>query len=207
MPHAKTMDATRICEEILRADRRYNDEHECLSSETAIIDRLLDRRLELVEAYVELHTSLASRQHALEVFFGLLVSTAAFWSPDDVSRARSGRARLIQVNALIARKAEELALLLDERSELHEDSGFSGATHYHVARVIEEAASANHLFRMWVRDQLAGLRGQFSLKYWPTISEFVRVLGRDAARSEPEATDPITEAAAKGVRGSLADFF
>jgi hypothetical protein len=203
----KPPDTTFTCEAILQEERRYNEAHQILASENAIIDRLLSRRCELVEAYSELHQALGSRPHALRIFLGVVVTTAAFWNPEEVDEARAGRTRLKRINALIASKALELSTLLQERTHLHDHSGFSGSTHYHIAKVIEDAASDNHLFRMWVRDQLKALRAQFSLKYWPTLADFLSALAADAETAELEATDSITTAATAGARGSRADFF
>lgn len=200
-------DTTAICEEILRTEKQYNLDHDILRSEIVIIDRLLGRRIELIAAYAELHDRLGARPHALKVFIGVLLSTAAIWSPEKIVKSRDRRQRLEAVNALVAEKASELATLLREREALHNDCGFAGNTHYHVCRVIEDAARENHLFRSWVRDDLRALRGRFDLKYWPRIHHFMDTLALDAEHAELEATDPITAAATTGPRASRADFF
>ncbi|WP_347554416.1 hypothetical protein [Robbsia sp. KACC 23696] len=71
-----------ICENILIEGKRYNIEHEILPSENAVADRLLSRSLELKDAYEELHEKLHQHPPALKVFLDLLLSTAAFWSPE-----------------------------------------------------------------------------------------------------------------------------
>ena len=195
------------CEEILRAEKQYNLDHAILPSENAVIDRLLARRIELTEAYAELHSKLAARPNALKAFLRVVLTTAAFWNPDRVAEARGDRQRLKAVNAMIAETAADLASLLRERSELHNESGFAANTHYHVCRVIEDAAKDNYLFGSWVRDELRDLRGRFDIKYWPRIHEFVDALGNDARQAVPEPTDPVTAAATTGIRGSRADFF
>lgn len=200
-------ETTAICEQILRTEKQYNVDHEILRSENLIIDRLLGRRIELVEAYAELHHKLGDQPYALKIFLGALLSTAAIWSPEKIMESRDGRQRLDAVNALVAEKASELASLLREREALHNDSGFAGNTHYHVCRVIEDAARENYLFKSWVRDDLRALCGRFDLKYWPRIHHFMDALALDAENAELEATDPITAAATTGPRASRADFF
>lgn len=207
MTETKPNDATEICEDILRQEQRYNLENEILPTENAIIDRLLKRGPELIDAYLELHRKLSDRPNALKVMLGVVVTTAAFWSPADIDQARAGRERLRRVNYLIASQAAELATLFQERSHLHDHSGFAGDTHYHVCQVIEDAAATNHLFGFWVKKELGALRSQFGLKYWPSLSDFMSALARDAENTELEATDPITAAATDGSRRSKADFF
>lgn len=97
--------AKQICENILIEGKRYNVEHRILPSENAVADRLLARGIELTEAYEELHGKLHAHPHALQVFLGHVLSTAAFWSPEKIAQARTARGDLGNVNQQIARKA------------------------------------------------------------------------------------------------------
>lgn len=203
----KVTDAVAACEEVLRKEQAFNLEHNMLRSENIVIVRLLDRRLELSEAYAELHAKLSARPFALKTFFDAVITTTAFWNPEEIEQARSGRQRLRKVNSLIASKAAELAALLDERSELHTHSGFAGDTIYSACGLIDAAGESNYLFRSWVQRDLADLRGQFDLKYWPSLGECMATLAHDAENAELEPTDPITAAATDAKRPSLADFF
>lgn len=207
MASVEPIDALQRCEEILSEARRYNSEHEIFADEVVIADRLLTRKLELGDAYKELHAKLDAHPHALKCFLDLLLSTAALWSPEKNAEARVERDRLKAANLQIAIKAAELAGLLEERARLHDNSAFWSSTRYSVAKVIEAAGEENCLFRHWLQKPLRALRGQFSLKYWPNLSEFVWVLARDAEDARIEATDPLTAAATKATRSSRADFF
>lgn len=198
---------TETCERILRAGIRYNIDHSILKSENAVAEQLLARGVELIDAYEELHGKLAGRPQALEVFFGALLSSAAFWNPDKLALARKGKERLDTVNRSIASKSAELAALLDVRSALHDHSRFHTDTHYDVCDVIAAAARNNHLFDGWVREKLAALSGQFDLKYWPTLGDVMRELSADATRASSQPSDPLTAAGTQSLRSSRADFF
>ncbi|WP_459198362.1 hypothetical protein [Ralstonia pseudosolanacearum] len=201
------MNPQQICEDILLEGKQYNIEHHILPSENAVADRLLARGIELKDAYDELHGKLHARPPALQVFLGLVLSTAAFWNPQKMQEARTARSDLSNVNRQIARKAAELATLLEQRTDLHNTSGFSTETHYHAIDVIESASRGNYLFQTYVQEKLDALRGQFDLKYWPSLSDFMRELASDAEKADTEATDPLTAAATSAVRPSKADFF
>lgn len=201
------INSKQICENILVEGKRYNVEHSILPSENAVADRLLARGVELTEAYEELHRKLHGHPYALQTFLGIILSTAAFWSPEKISDARAARDDLAKVNQEVARKAVELANLLKKRSDLHDTSGFSSGTHYHVCDVIESAAKGNHLFKSYVQEHLEALVTRFDLKYWPTLSDVLRALASDAEAANTEATNPLTAAATAASRASLADFF
>lgn len=200
-------EARETCETILREDKQQNLELKILPSRNLVIDRLLLRRVELGEAYVELHDKLGRHPPALTIFFDVLLGAAAFWNPAKVAESRQGRRRLETVNAMIADRAADLAELLREREALHNHSGFAGDTPSHIGDVIESAAERNPWFNSWLRKPLGALRGQFDSKYWPEIHEVIDAVGLDAKAAALEPTDPVTAAATTGPRGSLADFF
>ena len=200
-------DPSGFCEASLRKSKAYNLEHQILPSENAVIDRLLERRIELIDAYAELYEKLGRRPPALETVLDLLLATAAFWNPDHNAKARAERDRLKEVNQQIALKAAALANLLEERDELQNRSAFSAYTHYHPLDLVEAASTDNYLFQVHVKADLTLLHGQFDLKYWPSISACIRVLAEDAKNARVEASDPLTEAATRARRQSPADFF
>ncbi|MBK8104018.1 MAG: hypothetical protein IPK42_00135 [Betaproteobacteria bacterium] len=177
--------ARHSCEQLLKADRADKTEKSILPSEVRVIDRLLERGLELEEAYAEIHGKLVQHPQALKVFFDLVQSTAAFWSPESNQEARRGRARLVEVNQEIERVAAHLAELLDERTELKNRSGFSCETLYHPVDAIHAAAARNYSYEQWVKARLEALTGQFDLKYWPPLSAVAQAIADDAARAAP----------------------
>lgn len=203
----KPTSAHQICEDLLLECKRYNIEHDILPSENAVVDRLLVRRLELKSAYKELYSRLCQYPSALKVFLDLLLGTAAFWNPEKISQARTARNDLADVNRQIAGKAADLADLLARRSDLHNTSDFSSSTHYHVCDVIEVASEGNYLFTSHVKPRLDALSGQYDLKYWPSLSQFLQAIAADAERANIEANNPMTDAATAAIRSSRADFF
>ncbi len=72
--------------------------------------------------------------------------------------------------------------------------------------MIEAAAKSNYLFTSYVQERLDALHGQFDLKYWPSLSDFLQELASDAEDAVIEATDPLTAAATMASRPSRADF-
>ena len=195
------------CEKILIDDRRYNFEHNIWPSQVVVVDRLLSRSNELLKPYQELHRKLHRHPRALLAFFDVLLGAAALWNPEKIALARAARAKLIATNGEIALKAAELEQLLRQRERLHDTSGFSSGTHYHVVELIEAAAQDNYLFRSHVQEPLCALRFQFDLKYWPGLPEVMQALARDAQAAATNASDPVTAAATAGRRASLVDFF
>lgn len=206
----KTMppdDPTRLCEDFLRREKAYNLEHKVAPSETAIIERFLDRRVELAGAYADLHKRLRGDPGKIGAVLDAVIVSAAYWSPARAVEARRARDRLVAVNRAIADRARELAGLLAERTALQNQSPFSSDSCYHIADVIRSAGLDNSHFRLYLQGELDGLWEQFGLKYWPSIEAIVAEIGRDALCARIEASDPLTAAATSGRRPSLADFF
>lgn len=200
-------DGRKAVETILEEHISYNTENGILPSETTACRRLLTRNTELIEAYNELWAKANHREFYLRVFIDGLLGTAAFWNPAKMAEARRMRAKLEDVNQKISGVATELAELLRERTKLHDHSGFISETHYHVLEVLGEAARNNPRFTSFVQEPLEVLRSQFDLKYWPSISDFVSVLGTDAARATVYAHQSLTAAGTASSRPSRADFF
>ena len=179
-----------ICEDSLRESIRYNIQNEILPSENAVAEHLLAHGDELTEAYEELHEKLHRRPHALQQFMGMLLSAQAHWSPDEIAKARSERDALEEVNAMIEKQARALAALLEQRTELHNTSGFSSGTLYHIRDVIEQANEGNGHYRTFLREPLLNMCGRYDLKYWPDLSHCLVANANDAANSKLEPTDP-----------------
>lgn len=207
MSSLQPINAQCICENLLHGVKRYNIQQDILRSENVVIDRLLKHTVELRDAYVEIYKKLHEHPPALQVFLGLVLSTAAFWNPEKMKEARTAARDLANVNQRIARKATELATLLEQRSYLHNTSGFSSDTHHSICEVIASAAQDNYLFKFYVEHELSMLNRQFDLKYWPSLNEFVLALALDAEKAVLVATDPLTAASTVATRPSLADFF
>lgn len=195
------------CEAILRAEIAYNTTNKILPSVNKVAERLLSRGSELDEAYFEINAKLATTQIGLCLFFDGLLNTTAFWSPEELAIARDTRSRLNDLNNEIAKKALELTLLLEKRSTLNGQEGFYTDTYYNVLEVMEVAAQDNPLYEFHVGDKVRTLRGQYDLKYWPSLGQLVRVVANDASKAVVEASNPLTAAGTASKRPSQADFF
>lgn len=206
-PTAGIADPVAACENVLHAVRaRYVDSNVWPSLVT-IIDRLLARRLELVDAYGELRQALPDWR-ALDMLFDAVMVTAAFHNPERINGTRQVRAELEATNGLIANLGHQLTEQLRRRSELCERSAFSTSAHSHVVDVIEEASGSNSLFKGYLREHLDELRYRFDFKYWPSLASCVAVIAEDAHRATVHAVDSLTEAStASPHRGRVPDFF
>lgn len=200
--------AVQVCEAILRSDLKYNQEHNIWPSVNRVIERMLARRIELNDAYEELHASLAHHHRGLESFFDVFTSTPVAWSPEKINKARQARKELADLNSRIAALADDLAQLLTRRDEIKETSGFSCETVHHLLDVVEHAAESegNYLFEWHVKEGLDALKYQYDMKYWPPLSAVVQAIGEDAQSAEIYARDTATASATESRRPGLSDF-
>jgi len=198
--------AIEACENILREDFKYNEEHGIWRSINRIIEGLLGRSTELADVYVELHGALAEQPRALKSFFDVFTTAVYSWNPGKIKEAREDRDKLTELNVRIAKVSELLSELLSQRTQVKEVSSFSSDTYYHVMEVVEEASEDNGLFRSHVKGKLEKLTYQYDLKYWPSISKVVEQIGINAANAVTVADDSAASAATEARRPGLADF-
>ncbi|WP_285417075.1 hypothetical protein [Pseudomonas sp. efr-133-TYG-5] len=198
--------AIEVCENILREDFKYNEEHGTWRSINPIIESLLGRTTELADAYVELHAALAEQPRALKSFFDVFTATVYSWNPGKIKEAREDRERLTELNARIAKVSELLSELRSRRTEVKEMSSFSSDTYYHIMDVVEDASEDNGLFRSYLKKKLDNLTYQYDLKYWPSITKVVAQIGVNAANAATVSSDSAASAATEARRPGLADF-
>lgn len=168
------------CEAILRKEMEYNIAHKIWPSVNRIVERMLARRVELMDAYEEIYSSLARRPRALTAFWDIFVHTPVAWSPERIRAAR--------------------------RAELDERAVFSSGTSHHVLDLISQASEHNHLHEFHVKEELDSLRYTYGLDYWPTLSLLVEAIGLDAENAEVVANDPATAAATESRKPGLSDY-
>ena len=198
--------AVDACENILREDFKYNEEHGIWRSINRIIEGLLGRSTELTDVYVELHVALAQQPQALKSFFDVFTTAVYSWSPGKIKEAREDRDKLTELNVRIEKVSELLSKLLSQRTQVKEMSSFSSDTYYHIMDVVEDASEDNGLFRSHLKKKLDGLTYQYDLKYWPSISKVVAQIGINAASAVTVADDSAANAATEARRPGLADF-
>ncbi|MFX6213387.1 hypothetical protein ABTF16_20365, partial [Acinetobacter baumannii] len=99
--------AQEVCVAILLDKKATNTQAKILPSENIIIDRLLERKVELQHAYSELYSKLGKYHQALTNFLDLLVEITSMHSPEEVIKSRAAQKKLNEINQQISIKAHE----------------------------------------------------------------------------------------------------
>lgn len=202
-----TTTATEICENVLKAIKADNIEHGIVPKESALVDQLLARQLELRDAYEDIHAKLGNEPMVIRVLFYILLGASLHWNPAKMAKARQDRDALEAVNQRIAIVAAELADLLEKRRHLENTSGFISETNDHIVDVIDQAAAENGRYQSYLAAPLRSLACQYNCRYWPRLDEILWTLSEQAAQAPIVATDSMTDAGTKGKRASKKDFF
>lgn len=205
MSHAPS-EAVQHCETLLRNMMEDLQAKNIWPNVQSIIDGMLKRRIELVDVYEEVYATLAQKPRGLYIFWDVFVHAADGWNPDKNRAARQAREELIAVNARISELADQLAALLERRDELHNHSGFGSNTQHHILDIVHEASEHNYLYESYVKEELDRFQYQYDFKYWPSLSDVLRAIGRDAEMAEVTANDPATEAATASRKSGRSDF-
>lgn len=200
----RLLTSTDECELYLRKTKAYNITHNILASENKIIDRLLSHSSDMNLVYNELVDQFEKKQYYF--FLDLILSSAAFWNPEATKKYREEREKLVKTNDSIKKVAGELSSLLEKRSQLEDYSAFYSNTHYSICSVIDSASQNNGRYTGYLQEKLRSLRGQFDLKYWPSLASIVSEISTDAGKANIVATDPLTDAATASQRYSKSDF-
>ncbi|KGU58013.2 hypothetical protein NY99_01035 [Xanthomonas phaseoli pv. phaseoli] len=201
-PHAQ-----QICEDHLREQIATNEEAKIAFSETKVAQLLLSRSAELRPVYEEVERSLGFQGLEWKTFLNYCVlATGAHWTPDKNLKDRASGKRLAKLNAKIGALSAQLADVLAERDDLSNRSPFSCDTLYHPVYVMDKAGRNNGLYQSFLKSELKSLIGRFDLKYWPSLTSMVRVIGLDAEEAEVTADDVRTAAMSESTRPSKADF-
>lgn len=197
--------AKSVCEAYLGKEIDSNEASGILPSQTALARRMLARGDELRRFYEEIYPRLNQDGIAWKHVIGCALYIGSHWTPQKIARYWTERTQLVEVNREIAQVAETLAALLERRDHLHNQSSFSSGTHYAIRDVIDAASEHNGHYQSYLKEHLDQVAGRFDLKYWPALSEVVRVIAIDAAQAEVSADSGVAEVATGSSRRSKAD--
>lgn len=197
--------ARQVCEDHLREEIRYNRDHKIMPSEVVVAERMLAHGDQLREFYGEIYPTLNHDGMAWKHALHCALYVGAFWTPGRIAARRADRQDLVAINEAISRSSHALADLLDRRTALYERSGFGADTHYAIYDVIDAAGKNNGHYQSYLKEQLQAAQ-RFDLKYWPSLSECIRVIGSDAQQAEVVPDNALTDAATHSSRPSKADF-
>lgn len=194
------------CETLLRTMMENLQAKRIWPNVCSIIAGMLKRRIELADVYDEVHAALSTTPRALYVFWDAFVHAADGWNPEKNRAARQARDELVAINSRISELADQMAVLLDRRDELHNHSGFSSGTQYHIMDIVHEASEHNYHYESYVKDDVERLQYHYDLKYWPKLREVVQAIGDDAERAEVTAYDEATAVATESRKSGRSDF-
>ena len=191
-------------ESILKEMRSYNAEHKILTSENEVIDRLLKYPVEMQAIYDEFAGKLSENQQ--KYLWDALLGAATFWNPKVSKALRENKKRLAKLNDDIAKYAQKLAALIQERHDICETSGISAYEDYDFLDWVHRAAEFNLLYQSHVKKDLQALSYRFDAKYWPENFEVVAAIGEYAKEAELYENNAWTEELLSSPKHSNADY-
>lgn len=177
---ARMEDQTSKVEAYLRRERAYRSSKGIPPSEVIVIDRLLKNTHNLRNAYAQIVDNNNKEPFIWERVVSIILQVAAFFPPSNLNEAREAIRQVDEWTKEIAKKAKELADLLNKRTRLAEKHGVTTPYDFDPLDLIEDAAAhsdCDHLFKTWIKEPLSALR-DFDLKYWPNTAAVMESLAR-----------------------------
>ncbi len=204
-PVTKTkQEALELCEGLLRKELEYNESHNIWPSVNEVVRVLLKQSQTMAPVYEELCQKLP-QERMVGSYLDALISSFALWDEDDLRKAREDRNKLVEVNEEICDQASKLADLLRKREMICNRGRFSCEREPYLAGLIDRAGSDNHLYTMYLQDEIMPLAARYEPKYWPSVEDLLGEIAIDAAQSQVYAQDSATEAGTSSRKSSQAD--
>ena len=197
-------DATTQVERFLQGEKRYNEEHHVLPSENRVIDRLLASSSLMRSVYEELVQMEADEWKRV---VGRIVTIAAFSNPDELKKIRDAERTLLDLNEEIASSACRLAELLEQRTEVAEQSSFNAHDDYHILDWLERAGEQNPRYGMFTKKEIGKIKADYDMKYWPKQADVIRAIALFSETAEVTQLDLVTEAGISSRKRSVNDFY
>lgn len=193
------------CENQLRNLKQNLVNNNIKPDNVELIEHLLFRTPELNKFYSELSAQLDERQICF--ILDAVIDVAVKWNPTEMRKARKDKKELEAINKQIVHFSEQLATLLDMRYELKTNTDFTCDSIVRITDLIQVAAEGNYNFSSYIKDDITLLGNQYDYnRYWPSISDAVRAIGRDASDLDVYTQLTLTEVATESKRPSNRDF-
>ena len=199
-----TADPTAQVELFLTEEKRCNEEEEILPSENRVIDRLLASSYDMRSVYEELVQMEADEWQ--RVVCGI-VTIAAFWNPDEMKKTRDAKRTLLDLNEEITSSAFRLAELLEQRTEVAEQSSFDAHDDDHILDWLERAGEQNPLYGKFIKKKIGEIKASYDLKYWPKQGDVIRAIALFSKTAEVTQLDSASEAGISSRKRSINDFY
>lgn len=197
--------AIALCESVLNEILAYNREKCIWPNDVIVIERMLGRRAELANCYCEITEKLQGNRFRIFTVLDSLIGFPYLYGPESSDKARQDKERLVILNKEISELAFDLAELIEERTQLNEQSDYHSECPSDIVEIIDASATHNELYLSWVRRDLKALHSRFASRYWPSLSTIVATIGLDAQYNLPVPRNEVVVAATESSRPSKAD--
>ncbi|QHC08068.1 hypothetical protein GRF56_11910 [Aeromonas veronii] len=197
-------EALELCEGLLRKELEYNESRSIWPSVNEVVRILLKQSATMAPVYEELCQKLP-QEREVGSYLDALISSFSLWDEDDLRKAREDRDKLVELNEEISDKASKLVGLLREREYICNRGRFSCERETYLAGLIDRAGSDNHLYTMYLQDEIMPLAARYEPKYWPSVEDVLSEIAIDAVQSQVYALDAATEAGTSSRKSSQAD--
>ena len=176
---------TDYCAAVIKRELENNKENKLFMSYWGVMQRLIDRKEELSNAFQEAIDAFGY-QEGRNCFYPeelhLLHTLEYIWfssdhSTNEIKTTREDHSELKNLHERICKLSTQLAEALRKQDKIYEEQGFYREEYLRLIDTIDLASERNALYRIYLKPKLKKLEGQYDLNYWPSCPDFVEAIG------------------------------
>ena len=200
---------TEFCNAFIKRELKDYKESKIWMSYWPIMERMIDRSLELQTVYKEIVTNYGYTDKYSGAKVWLILEhiwLSSDFAKKEVEKARADLKELNQLREEIVILASRLSAALSKQKEIFECSGFTKSDYQNVLDMVDEGGEHNYLYRSYVSKNIQSLGYEYDLKYWPTREDVVQSIADFEGRQPAPTHLEYPNAVLKGRSTDIKDF-
>jgi len=186
MDNQSSHDAIVKCEQFTRKELIYLKEKGIWGSWYPVMERLLNRSLEMGPVYEEICDKLDSssiNSIPFRLTLEAIWASEKFFSPKTIARKKDAMKELVKLHEDIPLLAKNLCDALQHQRKLLEQEDFDPGAYLHTPELLSLASNDNGRYSSFIEEEIDKLDSLYDTRYWPSVDKLISAVGDFEASS------------------------